>query len=759
MAGARAALLVVNSVYDDDGLRRLRAPGADAAALGEVLADGSVGSFHVDILEDEPAQSVRTAIEAFFADRAPDDLLLLHFSCHGVKSADGRLFLAHRDTKPKLLASTGVPAEFVNDQMASSRAQRIALFLDCCYGGAFPRGLVGRAGDDAHIGDNFRDIEDESSGRGRVVVTASSAMQYSFEAGALAADEVQPSLFTGALVEALSTGEADRDGDGWVGLTELFTFVRNQVRRLAPDQTPQMWTYGASGEILLARSRVRRIIAAELDPEVTSALRSPLPSTRLGQIDLLREWALGADLPTALAAWHSLDKLTRDDSEKVRSAVARVQAEGALGVNPQTLHMSTGNAETVLSLSGPPLARAITVTADNAALRIEYDDHQVRVATTGGAESGHEALLTVTSPTGSVDVTVVVTEATGEESSSVAVDVTPAPSEASLAEDTAFLEALPAEGRRGTRRRVVTALVAAVVVAAVGVTAGRITRGSDDGPVNLPQGSRLPDEDMVWVASSPDRDAIKAGLPGGRERRLVPPTTAMLRYPSISPDRRTVAFLRVSETEGGELYVVGTDGTGERQIGPSTSCPNQGRPSWSPDGNQLATICFAQDGSRLGVAVLALDGSVHILTHDPMATTPDWSPAGEVVVYASSSPSDLSGPSDLRAVPVDGGGPRQLTEGNSDHFPAVDPTGEWVAFTRFRGDTGSLFKLDIGSRAVTPLTSPTRGKDIEPAWSPDGRTVAFQRRHSVALVPASGDGRVKRLSAPDAVFRHMIAWQ
>src|SRR3954447_5735205 len=236
MAGARAALLVVNSVYDDDGLRRLRAPGADAAALGEVLADGSVGSFHVDILEDEPAQSVRTAIEAFFADRAPDDLLLLHFSCHGVKSADGRLFLAHRDTKPKLLASTGVPAEFVNDQMASSRAQRIALFLDCCYGGAFPRGLVGRAGDDAHIGDNFRDIEDESSGRGRVVVTASTAMQYSFEADALAADEVQPSLFTGALVEALSTGEADRDGDGWVGLTELFTFVRNQVRAPRPTR-------------------------------------------------------------------------------------------------------------------------------------------------------------------------------------------------------------------------------------------------------------------------------------------------------------------------------------------------------------------------------------------------------------------------------------------------------------------------------------------------------------------------------------------
>ena len=78
MPGARAALLVVNAQYDDDGLRQLKAPGADAAALAEVLSDRSVGSFDVRILQDGTTQAVRVAIEEFFADRAPDDLLLLH---------------------------------------------------------------------------------------------------------------------------------------------------------------------------------------------------------------------------------------------------------------------------------------------------------------------------------------------------------------------------------------------------------------------------------------------------------------------------------------------------------------------------------------------------------------------------------------------------------------------------------------------------------------------------------------------------------
>jgi hypothetical protein len=79
MAGARLALVVANEDYADDGLRRLAAPGRDADALAEILGDRSVGGFDVQVLRNESAQQIRFAIEDFFADRSPTDLLLVHF--------------------------------------------------------------------------------------------------------------------------------------------------------------------------------------------------------------------------------------------------------------------------------------------------------------------------------------------------------------------------------------------------------------------------------------------------------------------------------------------------------------------------------------------------------------------------------------------------------------------------------------------------------------------------------------------------------
>src|SRR5262249_40428057 len=160
-------------------------------------------------------------------------------SCHGLKNASGELFLAAADTRPSRLASTALAADFVNHQMVDSRAQRIALFLDCCYGGAFPRGMVIRSGAQAEVRSAFESRERVGGGGGRVVVTASSAVEYAFEGDRLAPGAArQPSVFTAAVVDGLASGEADRDGDGWVGLGELFSHVSDHVRRATPHQTP-----------------------------------------------------------------------------------------------------------------------------------------------------------------------------------------------------------------------------------------------------------------------------------------------------------------------------------------------------------------------------------------------------------------------------------------------------------------------------------------------------------------------------------------
>ncbi|TCO40113.1 caspase domain-containing protein [Kribbella antiqua] len=411
MDGSRIALVVANDQYDDPGLRRLIAPAQDAAVLADVLADPSVGGFEVQVLHNESAQQIRFAVEDFFADRAPEDLLLLHFSCHGLKNAAGELFLAVADTKPNRLASTAVAADFVNRQMADSRAQRIALFLDCCYGGAFPRGMVVRAAGEAQVRDAFAGQEEVGGGRGRVVVTASSAMEYAFEGDQLATDATKPSpsVFTSAVVDGLSTGEADRDGDGWVGLTELVGYVTDRVHRVTPNQNPQMWTFGSQGELLIARSRVRRITPAPLAPELVEAMESPLPPARFGVVDYLRGKLYDADLGQAYGAWQALHRLVDDDSRKVSEAAVRAISEAVPRVTPASLELGPGAVAAELRLEGPPIALTAVASSEADWVRVEQDGATVRVSSELRDLGEHEASVVIAGPTGECVVPVQLT--------------------------------------------------------------------------------------------------------------------------------------------------------------------------------------------------------------------------------------------------------------------------------------------------------------------------------------------------------------
>src|SRR6478672_3722863 len=143
--GERHALIVASNDYQDPGLRELLAPAADADALAEVLRDPAIGGFEVTTMLNQPAHLVNEAVEEFFTDRSPDDLLLLHVSGHGIKDPGGELYFAMANTRLRVLAASAVAANFVNRLMTQSRSRRIVLFLDCCYAGAFERGMTSRA--------------------------------------------------------------------------------------------------------------------------------------------------------------------------------------------------------------------------------------------------------------------------------------------------------------------------------------------------------------------------------------------------------------------------------------------------------------------------------------------------------------------------------------------------------------------------------------------------------------------------------------
>jgi Caspase domain len=320
--GARSALIVANDRYTDPGLRRLRAPGRDAQALARVLRDPGIGDFEVRVLLNEPAHEVNLAVEEFFADRRPDDLLLVHFSCHGVKDESGELFFAAANTRLRRLGATAVAAEFVNRRMSRSRSRRVVLLLDCCYAGAFERGMTARAGTGIGIGEQF-------GGRGRAVITASSAMEYAFEGDELADTREQaPSVFTSALVEGLEIGEADRDQDGLVALDELYDYVYDKVRAVTPHQTPGKWTFGVQGELVIARRSRPVTTPVPLPPELQEAVDSPFAGVRAGVVPELARLLRNRHAGLALAARLTLERLTQDDSRATSAAAtAALQAQ------------------------------------------------------------------------------------------------------------------------------------------------------------------------------------------------------------------------------------------------------------------------------------------------------------------------------------------------------------------------------------------------------------------------------------------------
>ncbi len=327
LSAVRSALVIANKQFDDPALTQLRAPGHDADALARVLGNASIGGFDVELLTDADERTVRRRIAEFFAERGHDDVLLLHFSGHGVKDARGRLFLTARDTRLSLLGATGIPASFVNDQMAETQSKRVVLILDCCYSGAFARGTAVRGDDSVHVADEF------GAGNGRIVLTASSATEYAFEGTELTRSDAAPSAFTGALVGGLETGAADLDGDGEISIDELYEYTYRTVRASTPGQAPMKWSFGVEGSLVIARS----VRPAALPRDILDDMASDRIVLRLEAVRALARLVETGKSGVRDAAGTALVALRdNDDSARVRAAAGSALGQPSPVVPPET---------------------------------------------------------------------------------------------------------------------------------------------------------------------------------------------------------------------------------------------------------------------------------------------------------------------------------------------------------------------------------------------------------------------------------------
>ncbi len=194
----------------------------------------------------------------------------------------------------------------------------------------------------------------------------------------------------------------------------------------------------------------------------------------------------------------------------------------------------------------------------------------------------------------------------------------------------------------------------------------------------------------MWAA--PDGKAAQA--------RQISSGSGIYEYLSCAPDGRIIYHSNASSRA--DIWIVNGDGTGQKQL--TSNSGVNALPSVSPDGRYIV-FCSNRGGD---------DTVFHVWRMD-----------------------------------IDGGNPKQLTDGSGEYFPVVSPDGKWVFYNHISGgERPTLRKVPIDGGEAKQVADYLA---LFPIISPDGKYIACRYNDGqpglkAAVIPIEGGQPIKVFS-------------
>jgi Tol biopolymer transport system component len=221
----------------------------------------------------------------------------------------------------------------------------------------------------------------------------------------------------------------------------------------------------------------------------------------------------------------------------------------------------------------------------------------------------------------------------------------------------------------------------------------------DFGPAYSPDGRRLA------LASGGGEGRLVLSMADGSGAAVLPLPPGSPREPAWAPKARSIAY-----TESGDaIWTIATDGTGARFIASEAR-----QPAWSTRG----WIAFTGGRGEGQICRVRPDGSRRRCLTKRFGEQPNWSPHGTRLAFQRLV-RDRRGQQHwgVYTMRADGTGLRRLNSHGEAMNPAWSPDGKWIAFVRGAArTTKSLYRIMLNGTGLRRLAKQPNLAD--PDWQP-----------------------------------------